>query len=111
MTWWRVPPVVKVELTGSLAAGVTSKDIILALCGAFNKGEVLNHAVEFAGTGITALTIDDRLTIANMTTEWGALVRLMALNFDGLECFANFVSPCLILIYKRLVYFHPTRSR
>ena len=65
---------VKVELRGKLAAGVTGKDVIVALCGSFNNDEVLNAAIEFTGDGITALPVDDRLTIANMTTEWGALV-------------------------------------
>jgi homoaconitate hydratase len=73
-TWWQVPRMVNVELRGRLAAGVTGKDVIVALCGAFNKDEVLNAAIEFTGDGIAALPIDDRLTIANMTTEWGALV-------------------------------------
>ncbi|KAI0297256.1 homoaconitase [Multifurca ochricompacta] len=73
-TWWQVPRMVKVDLRGKLAAGVTGKDVIVALCGAFNKDEVLNAAIEFSGDGIAALPIDDRLTIANMTTEWGALV-------------------------------------
>ncbi|THH26991.1 hypothetical protein EUX98_g7196 [Antrodiella citrinella] len=73
-TWWQVPRMVKVELKGRLAPGVTGKDIIVALCGSFNNDEVLNAAIEFTGDGIPALTVDDRLTIANMTTEWGALV-------------------------------------
>ena len=73
-TWWQVPRMVKVELRGRLAAGVTGKDVIVALCGAFNKDEVLNAAIEFTGDGIAAMPVDDRLTIANMTTEWGALV-------------------------------------
>ncbi|MDD4051235.1 MAG: homoaconitase [candidate division Zixibacteria bacterium] len=72
-TWWLVPPVARVELTGSLRPGVSGKDVIITLCGYFNKDEVLNHAVEFAGEGIPGLDIDARLTIANMTTEWGAL--------------------------------------
>lgn len=72
-TWWQVPPIAKVELTGKLQAGVTGKDVIIALCGFFNHDEVLNHAIEFVGEGIKNLSIDDRLTIANMTTEWGAL--------------------------------------
>ena len=72
-TWWQVPPIAKVELKGNLRHGVTGKDVIIALCGYFNKDEVLNHAIEFAGDGIRFLTIDERLAIANMTTEWGAL--------------------------------------
>ncbi len=72
-TWWQVPPIAKVIFTGKLKTGVKGKDVILALCGFFNKDEVLNHAIEFLGEGIQSLSIDERLTIANMTTEWGAL--------------------------------------
>ncbi|MDP7029707.1 MAG: homoaconitase [Phycisphaerales bacterium] len=72
-TWWQVPPVARVTLTGRLQAGVTGKDVIIALCGAFNHDEVLNHVVEFAGDGMAQLTMDQRMSIANMTTEWGAL--------------------------------------
>ena len=75
-TWWQVPRMVKVELKGKLAPGVTGKDVIVALCGSFNKDEVLNAAIEFAGEGVQALGVDERLTVANMTTEWGALVGL-----------------------------------
>ncbi|KAJ7178844.1 hypothetical protein C8R43DRAFT_974418 [Mycena crocata] len=73
-TWWQVPRMVKVELRGKLAPGVTGKDVIVALCSSFNNDEVLNAALEFTGEGVTTLSIDERLTIANMTTEWGALV-------------------------------------
>jgi homoaconitate hydratase len=71
--WWQVPPTVSVVLTGKLRAGVSGKDVILALCGLYNKEEVLNTALEFAGDGVANLSIDQRLTIANMSTEWGAL--------------------------------------
>ena len=73
VTWWQVPKVAKVLLKGNLSTGVTGKDVIIALCGLFNKDEVLNHAVEFMGDGVTNLSMDARMTIANMTTEWGAL--------------------------------------
>src|ERR1051325_10678004 len=73
VTWWQVPPVAKVVLKGRLSAGVTGKDVIIALCGFFNKDEVLNHAVEFLGEGVANLPMSARMTIANMTTEWGAL--------------------------------------
>ncbi|THH16668.1 hypothetical protein EW146_g4002 [Bondarzewia mesenterica] len=79
-TWWQVPRMVKVELRGKLAPGVTGKDVIVALCGSFNQDEVLNAAIEFTGDGIGALAVDDRLTIANMTTEWGALVGLFPVD-------------------------------
>src|SRR5205809_5132783 len=73
VTWWQVPKVAKVLLKGNLLAGVTGKDVIIALCGLFNRDEVLNHAVEFVGDGAANLPMSARMTIANMTTEWGAL--------------------------------------
>jgi homoaconitate hydratase len=73
VTWWQVPKVAKVVLKGTLSPGVVGKDVIIALCGLFNKDEVLNHAVEFVGDGVPNLPMSARLTIANMTTEWGAL--------------------------------------
>ena len=75
-TWWQIPEVVRVELAGRLRPGVVGKDVIIALCGAFNHDEVLNCAVEFAGEHLADLTMDQRMSIANMTTEWGALVGL-----------------------------------
>ena len=72
-TWWQVPPVTKVILSGELRRGACGKDLIITLCGLYNQDEVLNHAVEFGGPGVAALPMDARLTVANMTTEWGAL--------------------------------------
>ncbi len=72
--WWQIPRTVQVVLEGELPPESTGKDIILSLCGLYNQGEVLNAAVEFTGTGIATLGMDARMTIANMTTEWGALV-------------------------------------
>lgn len=74
-TWWQVPPVARVTLTGAVKRerGVSGKDVVLALCGLFGRDEVLNHAVEFVGEGVAALGMEERMTIANMTTEWGAV--------------------------------------
>lgn len=79
-TWWQVPQIAKVNFIGKLQNGVTGKDVIITLCGYFNKDEVLNHAIEFVGDGISELSIDERLTIANMTTEWGALVGIFPID-------------------------------
>src|ERR1044071_2502084 len=73
VTWWQVPPIGTGVLKGNLSPGVVGKDVIIALCGLFNKDEVLNHAVEFVGDGVANLPMSARMTIANMTTEWGAL--------------------------------------
>jgi homoaconitate hydratase len=72
-TWWQVPQVARVELVGALRPGVVGKDVIIALCGLFNQDEVLNMAVEFTGPGVAGMSMDQRMSIANMTTEWGAL--------------------------------------
>ncbi|KAI1117066.1 homoaconitase [Nemania sp. NC0429] len=78
-TWWQIPPIARVNLLGALPAGVTGKDVIVSLCALF-KDDVLNHAVEFAGPGVASLPIDTRLTIANMSTEWGALSGLFPID-------------------------------
>ena len=88
-TWWQVPQIVRVNLTGKLAPGVTGKDIIVALCGNFNKDEVLNTGIEFVGDGVAHLTVDERLAIANMTTEWGALAGVFPVDDILLEWYAG----------------------
>src|SRR5581483_10480212 len=72
--WWQIPRSVQVVLEGRLPPGATGKDVIIALCGLYNHEEVLNAAVEFTGPGVASLSVDARLTISNMSTEWGPLV-------------------------------------
>jgi homoaconitate hydratase len=71
--WWQIPRTVEVVLEGTLPVGTTGKDVIITLCGLYNRGEVLNAVVEFTGPGLASLSMDARFAIANMTTEWGAL--------------------------------------
>ena len=79
-TWWQVPQITKVDLNGKLTKGVSGKDVIITLCGLFNNDEVLNHVLEFTGDGVSELSIDERLSIANMTTEWGALAGVFPID-------------------------------
>jgi len=81
-TWWKIPPIAKITFTGSLPTSATGKDVIVALCGLLNQDQVLNHAIEFTGSdeAMQSLTIDDRLTIANMTTEWGSNTALFPMD-------------------------------
>lgn len=60
---------------------MTGKDVIVALCGLF-KDDVLNHAVEFAGSegSLSSISVDNRLTISNMSTEWGALSAMFPID-------------------------------
>jgi homoaconitate hydratase len=72
--WWQIPRSVQVVLEGELPEGATGKDVIITLCGLYNHDEVLNAAIEFTGPGVGSLSMDARLSISNMTTEWGPLV-------------------------------------
>ena len=72
--WWQIPRSIQVVLEGKLPVGVTGKDVIITLCGLYNHDECLNAAVEFTGPGVASLSMDARLSISNMTTEWGPLV-------------------------------------
>ncbi|KAK4114058.1 homoaconitase [Canariomyces notabilis] len=80
-SWFQIPPVAQVTFTGTLPPGVTGKDVIVALCGLF-KDDVLNHAVEFCGSEETmaSISVDNRLTISNMSTEWGALSAMFPID-------------------------------
>jgi homoaconitate hydratase len=72
--WWQIPRSIQVVLEGELPVGATGKDVIITLCGLYNHDECLNAAVEFTGPGVASLSMDARLSISNMTTEWGPLV-------------------------------------
>ena len=72
--WWQVPRTIQVVLEGKLPEGVSGKDVIITLCGLYNHDEALNAAIEFSGPGVASLSMDARLCIANMSTEWGPIV-------------------------------------
>ena len=83
--WWLIPRTIRVVLEGELREGVTGKDVIITLCGLYNQGEVLNAAVEFAGPGVSTLSMDSRLSVSNMSTEWGALIAWFPVDEVTLE--------------------------
>lgn len=70
--WFRVPKIVKIILNGKLAQGVYAKDIILHVIGKIGADFAIYKGVEFAGTLIPELSIAERMTICNMSTEMGA---------------------------------------
>ena len=69
-TWYQVPPTIRYDLEGRLAADVTGKDVFLHIAGAY--GDALNHALEIGGPGLADLSISDRHTIAAQGAELGA---------------------------------------
>ena len=70
--WLRVPEAIKVELTGSFNPHVGGKDLILHLISMIGVDGARYQSLEFTGPGISALTMDDRFTVANMAIEAGA---------------------------------------
>lgn len=70
--WFKVPEAVKVVLTGKLKPWVSGKDVILHLIGEIGVDGALYQSLEFAGEGVKELSMDSRLTIANMAIEAGA---------------------------------------
>ena len=71
LNWFRVPPAIKVELTGKLQPFVSGKDVILHLIGLIGVDGALYQSLEFAGDGVGELSMDDRFTISNMAIEAG----------------------------------------
>ena len=70
--WFKVPPAIKINLTGMPQKYVSGKDVILHIIGLIGVDGALYKSVEFFGDGIKGLTIDDRLCISNMAIEAGA---------------------------------------
>lgn len=67
-----IPEVLGFELTGQLKSGITATDLVLTITQMLRKKGVVGKFVEFYGPGLSALTLADRATIANMAPEYGA---------------------------------------
>lgn len=70
--WFKVPSAIRFYLTGAFPKYVSGKDLILHIIGMIGVDGALYKSMEFAGPGVTSLTMDDRLTICNMAIEAGA---------------------------------------
>ncbi len=67
-----------VRVDGALPAGVTAKDIVLAIIGEIGTAGGTGHVIEFAGEAIRSLSMEGRMTVCNMTIEGGARAGLIA---------------------------------
>jgi len=72
MAWFKVPSAIRFNLTGKTQQFVSGKDVILYIIGMIGVDGALYQSMEFTGSGIANLSIDDRLCIANMAIEAGA---------------------------------------
>ena len=74
----RKPRTMRVCFEGALGAGVTAKDMILAAIGQIGVGGGAGHVVEYAGEAIRALSMENRMTVCNMSIEGGARAGMVA---------------------------------
>jgi 3-isopropylmalate/(R)-2-methylmalate dehydratase large subunit len=74
----RKPKTLRIDYSGELGFGVTSKDLILATIGRLGTGGMQGYAVEYAGAAIEALPMENRMTICNMTIEGGGRAGMIA---------------------------------
>ncbi|HEU0335037.1 MAG TPA: 3-isopropylmalate dehydratase large subunit, partial [Gaiellaceae bacterium] len=86
--WQRRPKTMLVEFVGSLPPGLTAKDAILGAIGQLGVDGAVGHVVEYAGETIRGSTMENRMTVCNMSIEWGARAGLVApdeTTFEYLE--------------------------
>ncbi len=69
---FRYPDTIKIDITGKLADGVFSKDVILALIGKLGVNGATDKVVEFTGPVVDAMSMEARMTLCNMAVEAGA---------------------------------------
>ena len=78
--WFKVPPSAKLILKGKRPRGITAKDIVLNLLHHFGANGLLGFAVEVTGEEVDRFTLDERITVASMATEMGAITLLFEPN-------------------------------
>ena len=71
-TWFKVPETIAVRLSGSLCGAAEAKDLALAYVGRLGMDGAMSQALEFVGDGAAGLSMDERLTVCNLSVETGA---------------------------------------
>ncbi len=78
--WFKVPPTMKLVIEGKIPPGLTAKEVVLNLLARFGANGLLGYAVEMYGSVVDRLHLNDRITIASMGTEMGAIILLFPPN-------------------------------
>lgn len=76
--WQRRPKTMRITVDGTLGAGVTAKDVILAIIARIGTAGATEHVIEYAGSAIRGLSMEGRLTLCNMSIEAGARAGMVA---------------------------------
>lgn len=79
-TWFKVPPTIRVEISGTPQPHVGAKDYMLRLIGEIGVAGALYKALEFGGPAVEALSVEGRMTMANMAIEAGGKAGLFAVD-------------------------------
>ncbi len=74
----RKPKTLEIVVNGRLPAGVTAKDVVLAVIGRIGVNGGTGHVIEFRGSAIAAMSMDERMTVCNMSIEAGARAGMIA---------------------------------
>ncbi len=82
-TWLKVPRTIRLEITGRIRPGVEAKDLALAMVGKLGFAGATYQAVEICGEALVPMSLDERMTIANLGIEMGAKAALV--HPEGLE--------------------------
>ncbi len=75
--WVRVPQTIEISFDNAFGPGVVAKDVMLFLCGQLGMDGGRSEAVQFSGSAIRALSMQERMTLSNMTAELGGQVGLI----------------------------------
>ena len=70
--WQRIPKTMRIKVDGNTGFGVTAKDVILAIIARIGVGGGAGHVIEYTGSTITAMSMEGRMTVCNMSIEAGA---------------------------------------
>src|SRR5262245_30164298 len=76
--WQKKPSTMRISVDGTLGPGVNAKDVILAIIAKIGAGGGVRHAIEYAGSTIRAMSMDERMTVCNMSIEAGARAGMIA---------------------------------
>jgi len=76
--WQRKPKVMRVTVSGVRPFGVSAKDVILSIIASLGAGGGIGHAIEYAGATIAGMSIEERMTVCNMSIEGGARAGMVA---------------------------------